>query len=217
MHRATRPAALMLSFLLAHAAVPVRAAGLRASQIAPVATTAGDGEVQLRLRNTSQLDNSALSDRIGAQEPQSTQGQATTATGNGAGASVQSASGPAIETIQLGEVSGTICDCGEIPILGGGEGGFPLGFFPLFALGALPLAFVDFGGEENQTITRVDVPTPPPVPVPSPTPTEPIPEPTTLLLFGTGLAAIGARARRRRRGEELASSDASAQVAGEEV
>lgn len=97
-----------------------------------------------------------------------------------------------------GEVEGTICDCGEILIAGGG---FPM--WPLAFLAAVPVAFIDFGDEEcidcNQT-----TPTPTPTPTSSPTPT-PTPEPASLLIFGTGLVAVGAGLRRRYTRAKLAS------------
>lgn len=86
-----------------------------------------------------------------------------------------------------GEVDGTICDCGEILIAGGGFAKWPLVF-----LAAVPLAFIpdcDDCDEQNE-------PTPTPTPSRSETPT-PTPEPASLLIFGTGLVAFGARLRRR--------------------
>ncbi len=88
-----------------------------------------------------------------------------------------------------GEVDGTICDCGEILLAGGG---FPK--WSLLFLAAVPIAFIpdcDDCDEQNEP-----TPTPPPLSTPQPTPT-PTPEPASLLIFGTGLAAVGARLRRR--------------------
>ena len=99
-----------------------------------------------------------------------------------------------VEIIDQGEVEGTICDCGEIDILGGG---FPK--WPLLFLAAIPLFFIDTGGDVD-TPTNSSTPeiTPTPLVTPTPTPPEtPIPEPASLLLFGTGLAAFGAGLRRR--------------------
>jgi hypothetical protein len=79
------------------------------------------------------------------------------------------------------QVSGTICDCGEIPAVGGG---FPV--WPFLLL--IPLVCV------TGICTGDDKEKPPP---PTPTPTPPIPEPTSLLLLGSGIAALSAGARRR--------------------
>lgn len=87
-----------------------------------------------------------------------------------------------------GEVDGTICDCGEIFIAGGG---FPK--WPLLFLAAVPIAFVPDKNTESDP-TPTPTPTPPPAPSPTPTPT---PEPASLLIFGTGLVAVGAGLRRR--------------------
>lgn len=90
-----------------------------------------------------------------------------------------------VETIQLGDIDGTVCNCGEMRT----PGGFPL---PLLGFAAVPLLFI-----------RRHHNTPPEVfPTPTPTPT-PIPEPTTLLLLGSGLFALGAGARRRANRQQL--------------
>lgn len=97
--------------------------------------------------------------------------------------------GIGIEDIDDGEVEGTICDCGEIFIAGGG---FPK--WPFLFLAAVPLAFIHDCDSCNETST----PTPTPPTTPTPTPTPPgVPEPASLFLFGTGVAALGAGLRRR--------------------
>jgi PEP-CTERM motif len=100
-----------------------------------------------------------------------------------------------------GEVEGTICDCGEILIA---EGGFPM--WPLAFLAAVPVAFIDFGDEEECTTCDQRTPTPSPTPIPTPTPPPtPTPEPASLLIFGTGLIAAGAGLRRRYARTKLAN------------
>ncbi len=97
-----------------------------------------------------------------------------------------------------GEVDGTICDCGEILIAGGG---FPK--WPLVFLAAIPIAFIPDCDDCEQT---EPTPTPTPTPTPNNTPT-PTPEPASLLIFGTGLAAAGAGLRRRYNKAKLAAQN----------
>lgn len=86
-----------------------------------------------------------------------------------------------VDVIDQGDLEGTICDCGEITVPGGG---FPK--WPLLFLAAIPFFFI--GGCDDCEV---------PTPTPTPTPEVPIPEPGSLLLFGSGLAAFGAGLRRR--------------------
>src|SRR6185369_1634619 len=99
--------------------------------------------------------------------------------------------------IEEGEVDGTICDCGEILIAGGGFPKWPLAF-----LAAVPLLFIDKDDDCENCQTPTPTPTPPSTPTPTPTPT---PEPASLLLFGTGLVAFGAGLRHRYRKAKLAN------------
>ena len=92
-----------------------------------------------------------------------------------------------VDIIEEGEVDGTICDCGEILIAGGGFPKWPFAF-----LAAVPLMFID----KNDDCENCPTPTPTPPSIPTPTPT-PTPEPASLLLFGTGLLAFGAGLRHR--------------------
>jgi hypothetical protein len=154
--------------------------------------------VDLRLRTLSQQQgrSAAQSPSTGAPDGKTTStggpaagdtaGGGTPGTASLTGTDLATQQGPTtVETIQVGEVDGTICDCG--PILG--PGGFPL--WPLLGLAAVPLFFLP---EDS-----------PPVDVfPTPTPDTPqVPEPATLLLLGTGLLAAAGGARRRRRQSQL--------------
>lgn len=109
---------------------------------------------------------------------------------------VESKIGVDVDVTEEGEVEGTICDCGEILIAGGG---FPK--WPLLFLTAIPLAFIDT--DDGCTSCDQSTPTPTPTPSPNNTPT-PTPEPASLLLFGTGLLAFGAGLRRRYNKSKLA-------------
>jgi len=126
------------------------------------------------------------------------------------GVTVTSAQQVGIDIIEEGEVEGTICDCGEILVAGGG---FPK--WPFLFLGAVPLVFISDCDDCDEP-PRQESPTPTPTPTPpsTPTPTPPppqVPEPASLLLFGSGLVAVGAGLRRRNTKSKLA-----AQVKGQE-
>jgi hypothetical protein len=198
---------MMLSVLLVMA-VPVRAGSI---QFGDVVQTIVDGQngrsrTQLRLRNISQSGRLPLANGVSSTSGSTTQdaqngsqqsGGATTTTSTEANSSstvtVDTApvgQGPTgqVQSVDLGDVQGTVCDCGEIP-LPAIKGGFPL--WPLLA--GIPLICVSgiCSGDSDEPDCVVNC-GPPPPPPPS------IPEPATLLLFGSGLLALGARARRRR-------------------
>ena len=198
-HQARRPIALTLGALLL-AAVPAQAGPVEYRDVVSLSTAFGRGggpSVDLRLRAfTQQGKSGGQSNSIAGIAQDTKSGPSAPTSGEGAATAAPSTSGPltgagvapqdqqtTVETIELGEVDGTLCDCGEIKIPGGG---FPL--WPLLGFAGVPLFFIP--GDD-------DIP-----PTPTPTPTNPpppqVPEPATLLLFGSGLAALGARARRRR-------------------
>lgn len=196
-HQARRPIALTLGALLL-AAVPVQAGPVEYRDVVSLSTAFGRGggpSVDLRLRSFTQQQGkaSARPDSVAsagtAQDAKSGPSgeDAATATPNTTGSLTGTGVAPqdqqaTVETIELGEVDGTLCDCGEIPGIGGG---FPL--WPLLGLAGVPLFFLP---EDSST--------PPPTPTLPPPPPPQIPEPATLLLLGSGLAALGARERRRR-------------------
>lgn len=140
-----------------------------------------------------------------------------------------------VQVIQQDTVDGTICDCGEIPPVGGG--GIPI--WPFFALIPLVcLTGVCSHHHSTPTPTPTPVAPPPPAlfcvnctpsttPTPTPTPTicadcqpsvfcvnctptpPPVPEPTSLLLLGSGIVTVTAAARRRYMKNRATKDDAS--------
>lgn len=205
-HQALRPVAMMLSVLLVMA-MPVRAGSI---QFGDVVQTIVDGQngrarVSLHLRHVTQngrlsiaggvASTSAARTQDGTQQPQQGGGSSSsgsTATGSDSSSTVAVEVAPAqgptgqVQTVDLGDVTGTVCDCGEIPVVPGGRG-FPL--WPLLA--GIPLICVTgiCGSDDDRTPVCV---------VNCGGGETVIPEPATLLLFGSGLVALGARARRRR-------------------
>lgn len=200
-HPARRPIALTLGALLL-AAVPAQAGPVEYRHVVSLSSAFGRGgspSVDLRLRSFSQQQGKSggQSNSIAGVAQDTKSAPATATSGEDAATAAPNTSGPLtgaglapqdqqteVTTIELGEVDGTLCDCGTIDI----PGGFPL--WPLLGFAGVPLFFIP--GDEDIPPTSTPTPTPPGPPPPQ------VPEPATLLLFGSGLAALGARARRRR-------------------
>lgn len=198
-HQAIRPVALMLGVMLVGAA-PARAATITFEDVVRAAGANAQlrpaSEVRLRVAQSGRAAGRQNSSAPHAESSDPQQG------GNAVGAQVGAAagadatlsqSGAQVETVDLGDVTGTVCDCGEIPL----AGDIAKAGFPWWLLGGIPLICVSgvcFGDDETPPGEIIPGPTPGPTPTP---PTQPIPEPATLLLFGSGLLALGARARRR--------------------
>ncbi|MDQ3685241.1 MAG: PEP-CTERM sorting domain-containing protein [Acidobacteriota bacterium] len=216
-HQAYRPIAVMLCLLLA-AAVPAHAGPVSFADVIQLIVARRDGRVDMDLRlrpgaqggQTPAASGSATSNN-GGEQAKGSAVSAPALDGGTISTGTQDNSAT-IETIDVGEVSGTICECGEILIPSDEVAGFPK--WPLFALAAVPLFFLNGGGNggDSESFSQppplVAIPNNPISPVPTITPTttptptltpppQPIPEPATLLLFGTSLLALGAGKRRR--------------------
>ncbi len=194
-----RPIGTMLSLLLL-IAVPAQASPIK---FADVVNVMGDlqngGQFQrLRLRAIAQeptASGTASTPSLGSVAPAvAGDGQSTAASvGTSTEAVAPSlASGTEVapqqqqtdvQVFEQDQVDGTICDCGEIPSVGGG---FPK--WPFLAL--IPLICLTGVCHHHHKV-------PPPPVLPTPTPTPPIPEPASLFLFGSGIVALSAGARRR--------------------
>ena len=198
MSRAFRSAVAILSILLL-SGVPGYAAPVAIREVIQVLGS-HQNPPELRLRSVSQTATALVAEGEGpspvassAQEDAAGEPIAITDTAvvdagdstllSGVAMNVEPQGG--VDVIDQGEVEGTICDCGEITVPGGG---FPK--WPLLFLAAIPFFFLH-GCDD------CEIETPPGTPPGTPPSSPPIPEPASLLLFGSGLAAVGAGLRRR--------------------
>ena len=199
MSRAFRPIAAILAISLLSGA-PTHAAPVAISEVIQVLGSY-QNPPELWLRSVSQSANSSVDDTDGptpvataAQEsaasgvaeiPDASTGSVVTSTDSAdtllSGVAVSADPQGGVDVVDQGDVEGTICDCGEITVAGGGWPKWPLLF-----LAAIPFFFI-------HGCDRCETPTPSITPPGTPE----IPEPASLLLFGSGLAAFGAGLRRR--------------------
>lgn len=195
--RAFRPIAAILSFMLL-AGSPVHAGPVAISEVIQIIGNY-QNTPELRLRGsqtgtpvsaqaTSSVRESAGDDSVSITDTSAASVDPTSADTLLAGVAV-AAEDPqgGVEVIDQSEVDGTICDCGEITVPGGG-----IPKWPLLFLAAIPFFFLHDCDDCDKECKDCEIPTPTPTPTP-----EPIPEPASLLLFGSGLAALGTGLRRR--------------------
>jgi len=195
--RAFRPIAATLAILLLTGA-PTQAAPVAIRDVIQVLGSY-QNPPELRLRSVSQTTNSSVNGTEGP-SPIATAAQqsaaggviadastGSTATSDAdtllAGVAVRADQQVGVDVVDQGDVEGTICDCGEITVPGGG---FPK--WPLLFLAAIPFFFIHDCDDCEPGL---------PTPTPTPPGTPEIPEPASLFLFGSGLAALGAGLRRR--------------------
>ncbi|MET0623937.1 MAG: PEP-CTERM sorting domain-containing protein [Pyrinomonadaceae bacterium] len=208
-HQAIRTTALMLGVIFAVAA-PAKAGTITFGDVVRTVGASGQlrpaSDVRLRLgartgaaqSGSTQSGTTSSSDSPDQQQPSGAQPAAQSTADQ-----TPSQSGGKVETVDLGDVTGTVCDCGEIPFTVPKAGGFP--WWPL--LGGAVIPFIIPRGDDEPE------PFPPSQPPP---PDTPVPEPLSLMLFGTGLLAVGARARRRH-GRRRLEAEALSAVPAEEV
>jgi hypothetical protein len=138
----------------------------------------------LRIGNTAQISQTATTSQ---RKPGVDQAPATSDTYPLDGTIINSDPN-AVAVIDLGEIEGTVCDCGDISVP---VAGFPK--WPLLFLAGIPFLFLPH-------CDNCDTPESFPTPTPPPTHT---PEPASMLLFGSSLIALGAGLRRRNKRTKL--------------
>ncbi len=189
-NRAISPVATILSVLvLAFVASPAQAGPVSYSDVVHVMGNlrSGGQSQELRLRSISQEGNTPVNGALVSASKSSTDtSSASTSDPTSLVSTSQEGQQGNVEVIQEGDVTGTVCDCGEFIIPGGG--------FPKWlVLGGVPLVCVlaDCTPDDD-----CEGPECTPCVGPECNPPE-IPEPATIFLLGSGLAALGAKARRR--------------------
>ena len=192
-NRALRPIATILSLLLV-TSTTVQAGPISVSEVVQVVgryqSTGRGPELRLRVSQSASplvdqsVEKSSPGSPVTSSQPSSTEVLDTSTAGvppaddsllSGIAVSADDAQGK-LDVISQGDFEGSICDCGEIPLIAGG--GFPK--WPLLFLAVIPFFFIHHHHDcETCDSTPTPTPTPTPgTPTPTPTPTTPTPTPT---------------------------------------